>query len=164
MSDSSADNTKPKIMLEIVTPYQHFYEGRVESVILTSLDGELGVLPGHAPLVVALTPGITKITVGDSEKYIMLTEGFAEISQHLVLVVCNAAEWPEEIDVKRAKDAYDRAYERYHNAKINTEESVFSRHSVRRARERLHAISEHGTEKQKRALSKLSDKRTQDES
>jgi F-type H+-transporting ATPase subunit epsilon len=158
MSDSPADNTKPKIMLEIVTPYQHFYEGRVESVTLTSLDGALGVLPGHAPLVVALTPGITKITVGDSDKYAMLTEGFAEISQHLVLVVCNAAEWPEDIDVKRAKSAYDRAYERYHNAKINTEESVFSRHSMRRARERLQAISDHGTEKQKRTLNKLNNK------
>lgn len=161
MSDSSADHIKPKIMLEIVTPYQHFYEGRVESVILTSLDGELGVLPGHAPLVVALTPGITKISVDGSDKYAMLTEGFAEISQHLVLVVCNAAEWPEEIDVKRAKDAYDRAYERYHNATFNTEESVFSRHSMRRARERLHAISDHGTEKQKKALNKLSNKKTQ---
>lgn len=164
MSGSPGENIKSKFMLEIVTPYQHFYEGRVETVILTSLDGELGVLPGHAPLVVALTPGITKISVDGSDKYAMLTEGFAEISQHLVLVVCNAAEWPEEIDVKRAKEAYDRAYERYHSAIINTEESVFSRHSMRRARERLHAISEHGTEKQKKALNKLSNKRTPDES
>lgn len=158
--NGSPEENKPKIMLEIVTPYQHFYEGRVESVILTSLDGELGVLPGHAPLVVALTPGITKITVNGTDKYAMLTEGFAEISQHLVLVVCNAAEWPEEIDVKRAKEAYDRAYERYHNATINTEESVFSRHSMRRARERLQAISAYGTEKQKKSLAKLSDKKT----
>lgn len=155
MSENIRNQLKRTMMLEIVTPYQHFYEGKVESVILTSLDGQLGVLPGHAPLVVALTPGITKIVVNGEEKYAVLSEGFAEIGQHLAFVVCNAAEWPEEIDVRRAHSAYSRAHERYQQTEARSEENQYSRHSMRRARERLHAIEKHGTDRQKRTLERL---------
>ena len=145
----------PKMMLEIVTPYRHFFEGQIFSVKLPSLDVEVGVMPGHAPLVVALTPGAIFISDEDGRRAAVLTEGYAEVGQHMVLVVCNAAEWPEEVNVKRAFDAYNRAYDRYHSLKLNTEESIYSRHSMKRARERLKIVSEYGSDEQKNILYKL---------
>lgn len=155
MAENSKEKKKHKIMLEVVTPYRHFYEGQVSGVVMPSLDGDLGVLPGHAPLVVALTPGHLEITIDEDKRYAVLTEGFAEIGQHLVLVVCNAAEWPEDINIKRAFDAYHRAYARYHSIKLSSEESLYARHSMKRARERMNLIFHHGTDSQKEQLNAL---------
>ncbi|HOO62171.1 MAG TPA: ATP synthase F1 subunit epsilon, partial [Bacillota bacterium] len=140
---------KNTMMLEVVTPYQHFYEGRVDSVTLSTLDGELGICPGHSPLVVALTPGISRIVENSKTKYAVMTEGYAEIGQHIVVVVCNAAEWPEDIDVARARAAFDRASKRYHDAKTESDAQVYARHSIRRARVRIKAVEMYGTDKQK---------------
>lgn len=74
MAENSKEKKKNKIMLEVVTPYRHFYEGQVSGVVMPSLDGDLGVLPGHAPLVVALTPGHLEITIDEDKRYAVLTE------------------------------------------------------------------------------------------
>ena len=116
MSEINENKTPAKtMMLEVVTPYHHFFEGKVESVTLSALDGELGILPGHAPVVVALTPGIAHIVTGGSKRYALMTEGYAEIGPYMTIVVCNAAEWPEDIDVNRAYSAYERAEKRFHD-------------------------------------------------
>jgi len=143
------------MMLEVVTPYHHFFEGKVESVTLSALDGELGILPGHAPVVVALTPGIAHIVTGGSKRYALMTEGYAEIGPYMTIVVCNAAEWPEDIDVNRAYSAYERAEKRFHDETQTMQERTYSRHSMRRAKMRIRIISEHGTDEQKRALKEL---------
>ncbi|NLT11804.1 MAG: ATP synthase F1 subunit epsilon [Clostridiaceae bacterium] len=155
MADNNKEKMKKKMMLEIVTPYSHFFEGQVTGVVIPSLDGGLGVLPGHAPLVVALTPGHLEIIINDERRFAVLTEGYAEIGQHLVLIVCNAAEWPEDINIRRAYDAYNRAYARYHEMKLNSEESLYARHSMKRARERMHLIFLHGSDSQKEQLNSL---------
>ncbi|MBN1776081.1 MAG: ATP synthase F1 subunit epsilon [Clostridiales bacterium] len=151
---SSEKKTKT-MMLEIVTPYRHFYEGPVESVSLSSLNGRVGILPGHAPMVIALTPGIISITVGGVSQYGVLTDGFAEIGQHLLLVLCVSANWPEEIDVQRAVNAYERAKERLTEAPYNSEERYYSENSLRRAVARINAAKQHGNEKQKRLIEKI---------
>jgi F-type H+-transporting ATPase subunit epsilon len=154
MSDTSGtSNSVRTIMLEVVTPYHHFYEGKVEQVVLAAIDGEYGVLPGHAPVVIALTPGIAHITIDGQIRHAVMTEGYAEIGPYIVIVVCNAAEWVEYIDVKRAQAALERADKRFHDNAESPEEHVFAHRSIRRAKVRLKAVSQYGTEQQKRLLS-----------
>ena len=143
----TSENTKT-MMLEVVTPYHHFFEGKVESVVLSALDGEYGILPGHAPVVVALTPGIAHIIVKGQNRYAVMMEGFAEIGPYMTVVVCNAAEWPEDIDVARAQSAYERAVKRYRDDSQNPQERLYARHSMRRARVRLKLVADHGSDKQ----------------
>ncbi len=140
------------MMLEIVTPYDHFYEGRIEAVTLTALDGQYGILPGHEPVVLALAPGIAHITCEGKIKHAVLMEGYAEIGPFITIVVCNAAEWPEAVDVKRAQSAYNRALRRYRDESLDSQERIYSRHSMRRAKMRLKLVEEHGSSEQKQQL------------
>src|SRR5665647_1488503 len=91
MSETNDKKQAKTMMLEVVTPYHHFFEGKVEYVVLSALDGELGILPGHAPVVVALTPGITHIVVSGEKRFAVMMEGYAEIGPYMTVVVCNAA-------------------------------------------------------------------------
>lgn len=152
MSETNNKKQAKTMMLEVVTPYHHFFEGKVDYVVLSALDGEIGILPGHAPVVVALTPGITHIVINGNKRFAVMMEGYAEIGPYMTVVVCNAAEWPENIDVTRAQSAYVRALRRYRDDTLNSRERIFARHSMRRAKMRLKLVSEHGTEEQKKIL------------
>lgn len=152
MSETNDKKQAKTMMLEVVTPYHHFFEGKVDSIVLSALDGELGILPGHAPVVVALTPGIAHIVINGNKRFAVMMEGYAEIGPYMTVVVCNAAEWPEDIDVTRAQSAYVRALRRYRDETLNNRERIFARHSMRRAKMRLKLVSEHGTEEQKKIL------------
>ena len=133
---------KKKMTLEVVTPYEVFFEGRVENVVLPALDGQIGVMPGHSPLVVAVTPGIATFENNGEKKSFVVSEGFAEIAHHVVVLVTNAAEWPEEIDAARAQSALDRATERFNNVTNTEEQRLYARHAIRRAKARLKLFEE----------------------
>ena len=133
---------KKKMMLEVVTPYEVFYEGQIERAVLPALDGQIGVLPGHSPLVVAITPGIATFEIDNEKKSFVVSEGFAEIAHHVVVLVCNAAEWPEEIDAARAQSALERAEARVNNVTNTEEQRVYARHAIRRAKARLKMVEE----------------------
>lgn len=152
MSETNDKKTTKTMMLEVVTPYHHFFEGKVDYVVLSALDGELGILPGHAPVVVALTPGIAHIVINGNKRFAVMMEGYAEIGPYMTVIVCNAAEWSEDIDVTRAQSAYVRALRRYRDETLNSRERIFARHSMRRAKMRLKLVSEHGSEEQKKIL------------
>jgi F-type H+-transporting ATPase subunit epsilon len=123
--------------VEIVTPYEMFYEGPAEMVIVTCKDGEIGVLPGHIPLVAALTSGEVRMKIGDQTKVALTTNGFAEIGPELVIIVVNAAEWPDQIDVQRAQMALDRASARLADPSLSALEKKHARHGAERAKARL---------------------------
>lgn len=133
---------KKKMTVEVVTPYNVFYEGRVTSIVIPTLDGQFGVLPGHSPLVVAITPGIVRIEEEDDKKSFVISEGFAEIGQNAVIIVCNAAEWPEKIDTVRAKEALERAMSKYNNVTSTEQQRIYARHAIRRAKARIAIVEE----------------------
>ena len=141
------EGKKNKMMLEVVNPYEVFYEGQVESIVIPTLDGQFGVLPGRAPIVVAVTPGVARFVVNGEEKKFVISEGFAEIGQHVAVVVCNAAEWPEAIDAERAQKALERAQERMHDATATEEQRIYARHAIRRAKARLQIVKENEKKK-----------------
>ena len=156
MSESSVNTPKVNtFMLEVVTPYHHFFEGKVEQVVLAALDGEYGVLAGHAPVVLALTPGIAHIKIDGITRHAVMTEGYAEVGPYMVLAVCNAADWAEDIDVRRADAALKRAVKRFHDTTLSKQEHIFARHSIRRAKMRIKAASLYGTDEQKQIIETL---------
>lgn len=98
--------------LKIITPDRVFYEGPVKMVEFNTVEGEIGVLPGHIPMTVIIKPGVLTITEEEGEKEAALHAGFAEILQEKVTILAEIVEWPAEIDESRAEAAKERAEER----------------------------------------------------
>ena len=74
-------------------------------------------------------------------KVFTVSEGFAEIGQHVVVIVCNAAEWPSEIDIERAKSALERAKTRFNSVTTTEEQRLYAQHAMERAKARI-SVSE----------------------
>ncbi len=100
------------LLLEIVTPERKVYSQTVEMVSVKGVDGELGILRGHIPIVTPLRIAPVKVKQGGQEKLIAVGGGFMEVRQDKVSILAESAELPEEIDVERAKSAKQRAVER----------------------------------------------------
>ncbi|MBE3583203.1 MAG: F0F1 ATP synthase subunit epsilon [Limnochordaceae bacterium] len=99
--------------LEVVTPARQVLEADVEAVILPALDGYVGILPGHAPMIVGLDIGLVHYGGQSGPKQVMaVAGGFAEVRDDQVKVLADTAELAREIDVPRAKAAFARAEER----------------------------------------------------
>ncbi len=98
--------------LEIVTPERKFFEGDVETVIVKTPEGEMGILKDHEPAVVTIDTGIIRILVDGQWKEAAVTQGFMEVTHQKTIALVDTAEWPEEININRAKEAKARAEER----------------------------------------------------
>ncbi len=122
--------------LEVDTPTRQFFSGNVEMVVVKTPKGELGVLPGHIPMVVALEVGQVRIKQEGEWKLALLSQGFMEVVQDRALIMTDTAEWPEEIDENRAKEARIRAEERMQR-QISQIEYMRSKAALSRAMERL---------------------------
>jgi len=101
-----------EFLLSIYTPNRLFFEHKVDGVVFNTSEGKFGVLAGHAPTIASLSPGVASISVKGKWMDAALTEGFAQVRGDEVRVFVDSAEWPEEVDLKRAEAAYDRAKER----------------------------------------------------
>jgi F-type H+-transporting ATPase subunit epsilon len=91
------------LALSIVTPTRAFVETDADSVYAPGSEGEFGVLPGHAPLLAALKPGVVRYTEGGRTRRVAIGGGFAEVSQARVIVLAPTAESPEQIDRTEAE-------------------------------------------------------------
>ena len=108
-----------KIKLDIVTPEKVAYSDDVSMVIARTTAGDIGILPGHAPLIAALITWPLRIVTDDGEKQIALCGGFIEVQPEKITILANCAELPEEIDVSRAETAKARAESRLQGSKDN---------------------------------------------
>ena len=120
------------IKIEIVTAERKLLEDDVDMVIAPGIDGQLGILPRHAPLLTALQPGELRLKKGGDETSLAITGGFLEVMPDRVTVLADAAEHSDEIDVARAEEAMKRAQERLQNRAqdLDLERAL---HSMRRA-------------------------------
>ena len=98
--------------VEIITPDRIFYKGTADMLEFNTASGEIGVYRDHIPLTTVLEPGLVTIHHGDEEQVAAVHAGFAEILGDKVTLLAELAEWPDEIDVKRAEAAKARAEER----------------------------------------------------
>jgi F-type H+-transporting ATPase subunit epsilon len=99
------------IRCEIVSQDRLVFQGDADIVVLPGVEGEMGILPHHAPLLTALKFGVIKVRAGRSEQIFSVAGGVAEVQPDLVTVLADAAENVEEIDVARAEAARRRAEE-----------------------------------------------------
>ena len=93
-----------RLLLELVTPERLVLSEQVDEVRVPGVLGELGVLPGHTPLLTALGTGQLAYTQGGRESRLALQGGFAEVLPDRVTVLARVAELPKEIDVAGARD------------------------------------------------------------
>lgn len=125
--------------LKIITPERTFYEGQVSMVEFNTTEGEIGVLKGHIPMTVIVSPGILTITEKEETKEAALHAGFAEILQDEMIIMAEIIEWPEEIDVDRAEHAKERAQERLRSKTPETD-VVRAETALQRALARIEVI------------------------
>lgn len=100
------------IRLEIVTAERIVYSEDVDMVVAPGVAGQLGILPHHTPLMTTLQPGELLIKKGGEEISMAVTGGFLEVRPEKVVVLADAAERVDEIDLQRAMEARRRAEER----------------------------------------------------
>src|ERR1044071_5649577 len=94
------------LQLEVVTPERRVLSEPVEAVVAPGLGGELGILPGHTPLISQLQTGVLSYTAGGKTLQLHVSGGFIEVKDDVVSVLAEVAERPEEIDAARARLAH----------------------------------------------------------
>jgi F-type H+-transporting ATPase subunit epsilon len=97
-----------KIQLEVVTPERRVLSESVEMVTVPGLGGELGILPGHTPLISQLQTGVLTYVQGGKNFQLHVSGGFVEVRDDRVSVLAEVAERPEEIDAARARIAREQ--------------------------------------------------------
>ncbi len=100
------------LKLDIVTAERVVYSDEADVVVAPGVDGQLGILPHHAPLMTTLQPGELRVRKGGEEFSLAISGGFLEVRPDRVIILADAAERAEEIDVSRAEEAKRRAEER----------------------------------------------------
>jgi F-type H+-transporting ATPase subunit epsilon len=100
------------LRLEIITAECQVFADDVNTVVAPGVEGELGILPHHAPLITMLKPGEILIRKDSEETYMSVSGGFLEVRPDKILILADACERAEEIDIERAEAAKRRAEER----------------------------------------------------
>lgn len=111
-----------KLLLEIVTPEAKTFSEEVDMVVLPGVEGELGILPLHVPLMTRLLPGEVRIFQGGKETGLVVGTGFVEVSQTHVSILTDMAMADTEIDEAAAEEAVKRAEARVRDKDLNSEE------------------------------------------
>ncbi|HKP46191.1 MAG TPA: F0F1 ATP synthase subunit epsilon [Pyrinomonadaceae bacterium] len=110
-----------QLQLEVVTPERRVLSETVDMVTVPGLGGEIGILPGHTPLISQLQTGVLSYATGGSTSQLHVSGGFVEVNDDKVSVLAEVAERPDEIDAARARIARERV-EKQLTAWTGTEE------------------------------------------
>lgn len=126
------------LRLEIITVERKMFDDQVNMVIAPGTEGVLGILPRHTALLTALTYGELQIRKeGEEDEFVAIGGGFMEVQPDHVVVLADAAEYAEEIDVARAEEARRRAEERLAQAKAGELDFDRAEAALRRSTLRL---------------------------
>ena len=115
--------------LEITTPERQFLKEPVQMVILPGENGELGVMAGHAPLVLVLKSGTVRIKQNDEWRECVTADGYAMVDRKRVLLLCQMAEWPEE-KLRQAQSQREFLITKANLAHAMARLRAVSRHSI----------------------------------
>jgi len=121
------------VRLEIVTPESKSFSDDVDSVVIPGVEGELGVLPMHAPLMTLLEPGELRVMKNGEETRLAVGEGFVEITQEKIAVLTDMAVKESEIDESAAEEAIRRAEESMRNERMSDEEQATTKAALMRS-------------------------------
>ena len=131
-----------KFFVEIITPERVFYRGEVDLLSLPTIDDRASVMATHEPFVFALQPGTLVLREGENVREAFISDGFAEVRSDETIVLSQAAEWPEEIDENKAREAKERAEEMLRHSN-SLKEYKLSKAALSRAFARLRIKSNH---------------------
>jgi len=126
-----------KIRLEIVTAERAIFSDDVDIVVAPGIEGEMAILPHHAPLMTVLQPGELRARKGGEEYSLVVSGGFLEVRPDRVIVLADAAERAEEIDITRAEEAKRRAEQQLAERYTPEVDAARAEASLRRALIRL---------------------------
>jgi len=102
----------PTVNLNVVSAEESLFSGRIESLQISGSEGELGIMPGHAPLLTSLKPGMARIVkFGGEEEVLYLSGGMLEVQPNNVTVLADVAIRVADLDEQAAKQAKKRAEE-----------------------------------------------------
>ena len=124
------------LTVEIVTAERSVLQDTADMVIAPSVEGVVGILPRHAPMVALLKPGELRLKKGAEELHIAIAGGIMQVEAQRVVVLADAAERAEEIDEARAREAVERARLRMAEAKERGEAASLQA-AIERANVRL---------------------------
>lgn len=97
------------LTLEIVTPEARVYSDTIDTVVIPTVEGEIGVLPGHIPLLTQVEDGELRVTKGNQTEFLVIGGGFAQVEGDRVRVLAEHAINEEKIDEKAVEEALARA-------------------------------------------------------
>lgn len=109
-----------RLYLKVVTPDKLFFEGDIDMLISRTIEGDVGILLNHSPLVTILDIGRLVIKDGDERKVAACAGGYIDVRNNYITVVSDACEWEEEIDINRAQRAKERASKILENKDTDT--------------------------------------------
>jgi F-type H+-transporting ATPase subunit epsilon len=126
-----------KMQVELVTAEQRVVSGEADFVKAPGIDGELGILPRHIPLMTPLRAGEVLVRNDGRDEYLFVAGGFLQVLPEKVVILADAAERAEEIDETRADEARKRAQEALQRKDVSPEESAAYAQALERALFRL---------------------------
>ncbi|MEI5909107.1 F0F1 ATP synthase subunit epsilon [Bacillus spongiae] len=128
------------LKVSIVTPDGPVFESDVEMISTKAQSGELGILPGHIPMVAPLEIGAVRLKNGGNTELVAVSGGFIEVRPEQVTILAQAAEKAESIDIQRAKEAKARAEDRM-QAKKDDVDFQRAELALKRAMNRINVTS-----------------------
>lgn len=126
-----------QLQLDVVTPDRRVLAERVDLVNIPGLGGELGILPGHTPLISQLQTGVLSYAKDGHTSQLLVSGGFVEVNEDRVSVLAEIAELPEEIDATRARLAREQVEKSLSNWTGTEEDFEQARVKLERSNVRL---------------------------
>jgi F-type H+-transporting ATPase subunit epsilon len=121
------------IHLEIVTPARRVFDGDVDEVVVPGSEGELGILPHHAPLVSMLGQGCLRLKKDGQEEVMAIFGGFVQVRPDRVVVLAETADVASDIDLERAQRARAEAERMLEGGLVEEEDLATARAALQRA-------------------------------
>ena len=126
--------------VRVITPDKVVWDAMADELILPSSTGQIGILTDHAPLLTALDIGVMRLKSDAGWTSIVLMEGFAEVEENRVTILCNGAEEGSSIDLKTAQDALEKVTLLVDEA-TTKKEKIEATIELRKAKARLQAVA-----------------------
>ena len=134
------------LLLEIVTPERQVFSDEVDSVVCPGIEGELGILPHHAPLLTTLGFGELRIRRGGDEEFFAIAGGFLQVRPDRVVVMAETADMASEIDLEKAMEARREAELQLSEGFEEPADLARARASLQRALARIRVAERHRRE------------------
>jgi F-type H+-transporting ATPase subunit epsilon len=125
--------------VRVITPAKVVWDASAYEIILPTSTGQLGVLKDHAPLLTALDIGVMRLKIANNWSSIVILEGFAEVEDNKVTIICNGAEDSQSIDVEAAQASLEKLTSLVDQAKTTKEKIEFTM-ELKKAKARLQAV------------------------